>query len=267
MKMKALSLGVVIAFAFGVCGLLEAVELKDAVLVWLFDEGEGDTVKDMSGNGNDGKITGATWTQGKIGKGLEFKQGNKVVCSTANNVGKTVLSACLWAKFNDFSTENQFVYIKCTDTPSGRFFYFSTWSKTGAPHNCIHLGVIKTDGNWGRAIATNKVFDKDKWYFIVGIVDTKAGKIEAYVDGKLVHSAKIPTGDIPGTPVEIWVGGTPENYQWAQAIYDELAIFNAALSEDDMKDIMNNGLAKALNITPVSANGKLAATWGEIKAR
>lgn len=105
------------------------------------------------------------------------------------------------------------------------------------------------------------MLDKNKWHFIVGIVDAKARKIEAYVDGKLIQSASIPTGDIPGTPAKIWVGGTPENYQWAQAVYDELAIFNAALSEDDMEDIMS-GLAKALKITPVSANGKPAATWG-----
>jgi len=242
------------------------VKLEDAVLVWLFDEGKGEVVKDISGNGNDGTITGATWTDGKYGKGLNFEKGNKVGCSPANGVKNVALSATVWAKFKDFSTENQFVYIKCTGTASGRFFYFSTWH-SGGPHNCIHLGVIKTDGNWGRAIATAKMFDKNEWYHIAGVVDTKAGTIKAYVNGELKHSAKIPTGDIPGKPAEIWVGGTPENYQWAQAVYDELAIFNVALTEDEIKEIMNNGLAKTLGVTPVAPAGKLSITWGELKRR
>ena len=32
---------------------------EDLVALWSLDEGAGDTVKDLSGNGNDGKIVGA----------------------------------------------------------------------------------------------------------------------------------------------------------------------------------------------------------------
>ena len=40
--------------------------------IWLFDEGKGDEAKDSSGNGNLGKINGATWDKGKFGKALSF---------------------------------------------------------------------------------------------------------------------------------------------------------------------------------------------------
>ena len=35
------------------------------VAYWAFNEGSGDAVFDLSGNGNDGTINGATWGEGK----------------------------------------------------------------------------------------------------------------------------------------------------------------------------------------------------------
>ncbi|MFQ6031464.1 MAG: hypothetical protein ACE5K2_00965 [Candidatus Zixiibacteriota bacterium] len=48
------------------------IDPKSIVGIWLFDEGKGDTVRDSSFNGNDGKIFGAKWVEGKKDKGLEF---------------------------------------------------------------------------------------------------------------------------------------------------------------------------------------------------
>ena len=40
---------------------------------WLFDEGSGNTVKDISENGNDGEFVGdPQWVKGKFGEALEF---------------------------------------------------------------------------------------------------------------------------------------------------------------------------------------------------
>lgn len=41
--------------------------------MWTFEEGKGDTVKDLSGNGSDGVITGdLKWVDAKFGGGIEF---------------------------------------------------------------------------------------------------------------------------------------------------------------------------------------------------
>ncbi len=46
---------------------------KDLVAYWMFDEGTGRIVKDMTGNGHDGKFVGdPKWVTGKFGKALEF---------------------------------------------------------------------------------------------------------------------------------------------------------------------------------------------------
>ena len=49
------------------------------VACWHMDEGEGSVIYDTSGNGNDGTIYGATWTDGKFGKALSFDGENDYV--------------------------------------------------------------------------------------------------------------------------------------------------------------------------------------------
>ncbi len=45
-------------------------------------------------------------------------------------------------------------------------------------------------------------------------------------------------------------------------LFDEVAIFNVDLNEDQITAIMDNGLQAALGVDP---HGKLAASWGMIK--
>jgi hypothetical protein len=50
-----------------------------------------------------------------------------------------------------------------------------------------------------------------------------------------------------------------------KGLIDEVALFKAALTPDDVKRIMTRGLERALGMTIVSPSGKLAATWASIK--
>jgi len=44
--------------------------VSSLIAYWKFDEKTGTTASDSSGNSNDGLISGATWTAGKIGNAL-----------------------------------------------------------------------------------------------------------------------------------------------------------------------------------------------------
>jgi len=46
---------------------------------------------------------------------------------------------------------------------------------------------------------------------------------------------------------------------------DEVALFNQAIADDDIVDIMTDGLGKVLGLAAVSNAGKLTTTWGGIK--
>ena len=57
--------------------------------------------------------------------------------------------------------------------------------------------------------------------------------------------------------------GAPEYFN---GLIDDIGIFNVALTEDDVRNIMKNGIGKAIGIAAVSPSAKLATTWSNIKA-
>ena len=57
-----------------------AIDPENVVGVWLFDEGEGEVLEDISGNGHDGIIVGKPkWVDSNFGKALEFNGQGEVV--------------------------------------------------------------------------------------------------------------------------------------------------------------------------------------------
>ena len=75
--------------------------------------------------------------------------------------------------------------------------------------------------------------------------------------GKIAANKKIAVTENP-----VWIGN--DGYQQHfNGIVDEVAIFNVALTEDDLKTLMTKGLSDTLAISP---SGKIAVTWGRIKA-
>jgi hypothetical protein len=261
----------VAAFILTVCFIFVGqssakVDLENAFLIYTFDEGSGDTVEDISGNGNNGVITGGyDWVDGKNGGGLQLDGiSGKIASATANGVGPTAFTECLWVKFDNLNVENQFGYINCAGTANARYFYFSSWSSAGAPHDSMHAGTLDGGGNWGRGISTGRLFDTDEWYFVAAVVDTENGFIKVYSNGDMVMQQIIATGDTPGEPTQIWVGATPENYQWLDGVIDDVAIFNVALGDEDLKFIMDNGIMKS---GAVDCAGKLSTTWARVRSR
>ena len=81
--------------------------------------------------------------------------------------------------------------------------------------------------------------------------------IDGVLDVELPFSIKPNVTDVP-----VIMGRTPTNTYRYEGMIDEVAIFNKALTEDDINGIMASGLK---NATAVYAKDKLAATWGEIK--
>jgi hypothetical protein len=75
---------------------------KGIVGCWLFNEGMGDKVQDISGNGNTGTLTGFShpaivtsgWNPGKFGTGLKFDGSNDVV-TLARSISLNPLSSTL----------------------------------------------------------------------------------------------------------------------------------------------------------------------------
>ena len=50
-----------------------------------------------------------------------------------------------------------------------------------------------------------------------------------------------------------------------KGIIDEVAMFSDALSEGDLKTLMEAGVGKVLGVAPVEPQDKLATLWGGLK--
>ena len=115
-------------------------------------------------------------------------------------------------------------------------------------------GIFASDGNTDAVeleSATNVV--DEKWHHVAITYDKKAFKL--YVNGKEENSgdwAKDPeTND---APLRIGNG--------IDGIIDELQILSVALSADEIRSDMNDGIQ--LTVEP---NGKVTTTWGRLKTQ
>ena len=102
-------------------------------------------------------------------------------------------------------------------------------------------------------------YDTEIWYHIA--CTKEEAKMRFYVDGEQKGEVNVPGAHTQGTG-SLYVGKSP-TYRAATFIIDDLAIYDRALEEDEVVEVMNGGLAN----TPVEATGKLAATWGSVKNR
>ena len=234
---------------------LAKINPEDIVGVWLFDEGKGDTTVDSSGNGHDGKITGAKWVDGKFGKALEFAGAQFVTVPDAPELqigDQFTMQAWFYAK--DIGDWRQIIakdseYLLRIDPPG-------EGNKMSA--------FVKPGGNW-EPRASAFVPKKETWTHFAAVYDSKSAgsELKVFVDGVASGQSSRP-GKIAKTtnPVEFgrWGGGS-----YFVGIIDEVAIFNVALEEADISSTMTNGLGKLISGTAVNTKGKLATTWGSIK--
>ena len=221
-------------------------DLETVVGMWLFDEGKGNTAADSSENGNDGKFENdPKWTKdGKFGSGLEF-DGNEskghVVVGDLGLSGEVTL--VLWANPRDTANDDRL--ISNINGPTNPAFTTRYQGET----------VEIWSSAWKPVIPK---FDDNKWGHYAFVFDGE-GNVTGYYNGKEGETVADTY-----TFTEIGIGANFLD-QWGQyfsGLFDEIAFFSVALTEDDIEVVMTKGLKSALAVYPA---GKLTTTWGNIK--
>jgi hypothetical protein len=232
-----------------------AVKPENIMGMWFFDEGKGDTAVDSSGNKNDGTITSVKWTDGKYGKALLFEGAGGVKINSAEtlNLGDQFT---MMAFFNA-KTLNNYHAIMCKNNEY--LLRMDNLAEGGKMSAFVNL-----TNNWEpRASAFVPV--KDTWYHYAAVYSSKTKQLTVYVNGEQAGQSGRDGKPNPNQdPVNIgnWGGGS--NFL---GIIDDVAIFNVAVSPEDVKAISENGLKAALGSKSVDSSGKLATTWGDVKYR
>ncbi len=160
---------------------------------WDFEEGTSSTANDTSGTGNTGTITGATWTQGKNGSGLNFNgtTSNFVNINDSNSMDiTTTWTLETWVKRSGTTNGSNNDIIQRGTAPSGAYaLYFDTSNRVS-----FVVQLVAVIGNSGDSITDTN------WHHIALTRDS-SNNYRFYIDGRLtntVNSASAPTANSNG---------------------------------------------------------------------
>lgn len=230
---------------------------KHTVAVWLFEEGDGKTVRDASGNGHDGKITGSLkWVKAKSGTGLEFPGDGSgyVVVDSTKKLELETLTIEVLVKVTGHDGKWQGIVCKqqagCTNRNYGIWVHNN--------EQVLHAQIGANGGCAFNMNGTTQVTD-NTWHHLAFTFDGDMGRL--YVDGQLETEKANAVTFQSNDPITIGVPNI-DNANGLIGIIEEIRISNIARSEDEIKEAKDIGLAQILSVDPQS---KLTTRWGYIK--
>jgi hypothetical protein len=237
-----------VTLVFAGLGVAE-IPFDDAVGIWLFDEGKGEVAKDISKEGNDGKlIEKPKWVNGQYGGALEF-DGKTSCVDTEQKLLDNLEQFTIVCWVNPLSTPlSRTGLVGQNDSPE---FGFITAAE-------VNLWTPTAGG------LSNPYKHKiGEWHHVAAVAD--GSKTKVYIDGTPVEKPGPGPHGTSGFNVHIGGCGVWDptgNFFHGQM--DEVAIFHTALDDDQIKEIMNVSFK---GILAVEAKDKLPTTWGKVKVR
>jgi hypothetical protein len=264
-SMKCLFLATLVTAVLVVVDVGSAASIdQDLVLYYAFDEGKGDTVKDLSGTGNDGTIHGAEWVDGRFGKALEFNGIDTYVdCGDSESLQiEKEITLAAWVNMAVLASQMHSDSRIVARENSGAG---APWASYGLTANGNATGFLAFE----ISADTNDVYPKQTtlleagvWYHVAGVYD--GSTCDIYVDG--VKEGSLPqTGNLVMNPdINTMVGAdVNRNIEFFQGIIDEVVIYSRALSPEEIKTLGERPISETISV--VELETKLATVWGGIK--
>ena len=234
-----------------------AVTIDDAAGIWLFDEGSGNTALDSSENGTNGVLMGnPERVDGKFdSKALEF-DGDGDYVEVANSPSLEIndeITIVGWVKGSPQPSYPRIMGKRSGDV--GLEIQVHPNEATVA----IRIDTTATT-NWLQRL---QILDGN-WHHVAYVLES--GNAKGYKDGTMAAEQGYPHGKGFSSKDNLLIGAALPASLFFNGILDDVAIFNKALAQDDIENIMTNGLKLALNLgAAVSPSGKLATTWGRLR--
>ena len=238
-----LALGLVVNYGYA------KIDPDRIVGIWLLDEGKGDIAEDASENGRKGTITQGQWEEGQFDGALEIKKGGTVTIPLGKGIIEDKVTFTLWLQFTDIG---------------GQQNYFSIWDQSNNRYV-----PYKNGGNLMRSwtntwdVASGVTVKAGTWYHVANVYDGETCKI--YIDGEEQVSQKVPKFQLLDQDQTAWLATDKGTGFLSATIMDEVGLFNDGLTEDEVQDIMNDGIYHtAFAVEPLD---KLPVLWGKLKRR
>ena len=191
---------------------------------WNFDETSGTAVKDLSGNGNDGKTTSVTRVAGKYGQALSFNGASSIV--TVNDAASLRLSRAAtveaWVKPTTVTGWRTVVLKEQSETLS-----YGLYSSNEDNRPAGHVFTSRDAG-----VASSSVLAPNTWAYLAATWDGTTQTI--YVNGTKIATAALK-GTIAPSSKPLRFGGNKIWNEWFKGAIDDIRIYNRALTAAEVK--------------------------------
>ncbi len=203
----------------------------EAVGIWSFDEGSGSTAKDSSGYGNNGTISGASYTSETphkiVGSGagkyaLSFGGSGYIDCgngASLNITGEITLEA--WIKTSDWGPGYRGIVAKnlSDNTP---------WALRINNTKQVIFNMNPSGQSWTLDLRFPQSSVDGQWHHLVATYNGSVGAI--YQDGKLINTQTVNFSINPAVGDNVEIGGGAFN-----GLIDEVRIYSRALTSAEIQ--------------------------------
>lgn len=202
---------------------------------WSFDEGRGTRTEDVSVNNNSGTLTGgASWSQGKMGKGvtLNGSTGYVTMGSPAVLFPTGALTVSYWIKINGIGSDSTYGYV-------------SSWELTGTPERWA-IGGNPTCGASYRNTSDTAItlressitLDQGVWYMCTVVFNPPSTTIDVYTNGVLTNGTFTNNGaGWNAETADIEIGRLNTTFGYGNNTYDEVRMYNRSLSAAEIYNL------------------------------
>lgn len=224
---------------------LTANVYADLVGHWTFDEGSGNTITDVSGNGNDGTIVDnpvwdISWITGPSGGAVEFygvgtAGGNGDYFDCGNDASLNItsnISIALWIRPDADDPEGNLTTTAPMSKTNGSDWSYQVrygWGQ-GAPEPYMSFTFDTSPRAWANV---GKNLERYEWCHIACTHDGTT--LKCYLNGEETDS--VPMGQIADESTPVNIGTDGWGCDWIGAI-DDVRIYNHALTEDEILGTM-----------------------------
>ena len=202
---------------------------------------------DTSGSGNNGTITGASWTSdGKVGPGMSFDgNGDKISTSPITEISN-IITISLWAKISKYVANTRLISNANPAPPYQGFEIRTAGNK---------FGFWGGGSSWLNAVST---INLNEWYYITTTCDNNTKNTSIYINGiyeaSLLQDCKLYYSD------DINIGARANEDYYFNGTIDEVNIWSRVLNETEILDLYGEGKDK-FYVDPENVGGSCSDSY------
>jgi len=216
--------------------------------LWHFDEGEGITAYDSSGNDNHGTLVNmdatTAWVPGRFGMALDFDGDDDYLsvshAASLDVTGRITIEA--WINPDSIGPYQEFVSKGDFLGGAGTFTYFILIMHDGKIRFGVNVGAS------GDYVDSASTVTTGEWQHVAATFDPDTDAVNIYIDGNLDNSGTITNDPLTSTQ-PLFIGALKNDAGVLNAFdgkIDEVRIWNIVLTGDEIMDSYTGKLTAIL---------------------